>query len=85
MKIYLLVTTLTFVSIATLGYWTGKSASHTAFANACATDGMVVVVDRETDVPRHFHCFELEHPAAPARPEVVTPSHRWKSGQVLHL
>ncbi len=85
MKIYLLVTTLTLVSIAALGYWTGKGASQAAFASGCATRGVVVVVDRETDAPHHFHCFELEHTAAPDKPEVTTPSPRWESGRVLHL
>ena len=85
MKTYLLVTTLTLASIVAVSYWTGKRSAQAGFANACATLGVVVVFDRQTDAARLFHCFEFGNTAAPDIPEMATPRDRHGPGRILHL
>ena len=62
MKLYVLITSITMVSGAALGYWTGKGSAQKAFASGCDETRFVAVYDYKTEAVRHFHCFELEQP-----------------------
>ena len=62
MRIYVLMTSITLVAGAALGYWTGQGSAQKGFAAGCEETGIVVVYDYQTEEHRHFHCFELEEP-----------------------
>jgi hypothetical protein len=70
MKLYVLMTSLALFAGASLGYWTGQGSAETQFAQGCADAGVVVVYDHQTELHRHFHCFELEdlHQPSPRDP-----------------
>ena len=60
MKLYIFMTSLALMAGASLGYWTGQGSAETEFAQGCTATGVVVVYDHQSEIHRHFHCFELE-------------------------
>lgn len=62
MKIYILMTSLALMAGTAIGYLNGKDTAQSQFVSACTDTRVAVVYEYGSDIPRHFHCFELESP-----------------------
>jgi hypothetical protein len=66
MKVYVLMTSLALMAGTAVGYFNGKGAAQSQFAEACVDTKLAALYDRGNDELRHFHCFELKTDASDA-------------------
>ncbi|MDX1735359.1 MAG: hypothetical protein R3228_13385 [Halioglobus sp.] len=64
MKAYVAMCSLSLLAGAALGHFNGQYSVATKFAEDCSRLSVVVFQDRESEAPKHFHCFELEVPGS---------------------
>ncbi len=58
LKITLLALVLT-ASALTSGYFIGRDAGRAQLANECADTGLIALYDRDAEVHRRLHCFDI--------------------------
>ncbi len=85
MKLYVLMTSLALVAGVSLGFWTGQGSATTGFISGCSSSAVVALYDHQTEMNRHFHCFELGDRGEPGQPEVVEPSNPFRSDVIYSL
>ena len=78
MKLYVLMTSLALAAGTALGYYNGKGAAQTSFAQDCAASSFAVIYDYSMEQTRHFHCFELDDD-----PEAKPASNRLPEGALV--